>query len=169
MKRESTSSTGFPCWLRGNPCSAPTVVVVLSVFTTANLGPPCYRLCGAQLQVSEDCRRQTNARHFLHEFLETPHIQNCKGVGSGELVGRGMGPAYAVVLPQNGYGVHDAPFRFCVMVYRCDPVAVASAGQPHRSVQRGGPMWASATMARESVGHLQGNRGCLYRTPADKL
>ena len=70
--------------------------------------------------------------------------------------------------PRNGYGVHGAPFRY-VMVYRCDPVTVASAGQPHRSLHHGGPMWASATMGRQSVGYLQGNRGCLYRTPADKL
>ena len=70
--------------------------------------------------------------------------------------------------PRNEYGVHDAPFRY-VMVYRCDPVTVASGGQPHRNLQRGGPLWASATVGRQSVGHLQGNRGCLYRTPADKL
>lgn len=70
---------------------------------------------------------------------------------------------------RNGYGVHGAPFRCCVMVYRCDPVTVASAGQPYTGRQRGGPMWASATVGRQSVGHLQGNRGCLSRTPADKL
>jgi len=51
------------------------------------------------------------------------------------------------------------------MVYRCDLVGVASAGQPHGGGQRGGPFWASATMGRQS-GHLQGNRGCLYGTPA---
>lgn len=77
------------------------VVIVLSVFTTANLGPPCLPplwcapVAVGGLQTSDE-RTPCPSR-----ILQIPHSQNRKGVRSGELLGRGMGPAYAVGLPRN--------------------------------------------------------------------
>lgn len=102
--------------------------------------------------------RRTHAVSFMNSWrphaVKTVRVSDLVNSWAVEWVPR-MQSVFHGTYARNGYGVHGALFRCYVMAYHCDPVAVASAGQPHRGRQRGGPMWALATMGRQSVGLLR--------------